>query len=134
MLQWLREAIQVLPTNYANFYLFCTLTGLRGTEAVEAVRLLNNNSVTYTLCYSNPERQRVGDSSSTRIPNKIGDSNQTFPNYYNPLQQTLEHFRFPDIFIRRTKAVYISIVNDEIVGIARKIGKVRVRRTKKAIR
>jgi hypothetical protein len=29
MLQWLREALRVLPTNYSNFYLFCTLTGLR---------------------------------------------------------------------------------------------------------
>jgi hypothetical protein len=28
MIQWLREAMRVLPSHYANFYLFCTLTGL----------------------------------------------------------------------------------------------------------
>jgi hypothetical protein len=28
MLQWLREAIQVLPSQYANLLLFCTLTGM----------------------------------------------------------------------------------------------------------
>ena len=31
---------------------------------------------------------------------------------------TLEHFRYPDIFIRRTKKAYISIVTDEIIEIA----------------
>jgi hypothetical protein len=41
MLQWLREAMQVLPRHYANFHLFCTLTGLRASECVEAVRLIN---------------------------------------------------------------------------------------------
>jgi hypothetical protein len=91
MLQWLREAIQVLPTNYANFYLFCTLTGLRATECVEAVRLLRDKC--------------------------------TCLEYYNPEQKVLQHYRFPELFIRRTKAVYISVVNDQIVGIAQKIGK-----------
>jgi hypothetical protein len=43
--------------------------------------------------------------------------------YYNPEQKILQHYRFPDIFIRRTKAVYISVVDDEIIGIAKKIGK-----------
>jgi hypothetical protein len=88
MLQWLREALRVLPTNYANFYLFCTLTGLRASECVEAVRLLN--SVT---------------------------SNR----YYNPEEKVLQHYRFPELFIRRTKAVYISIVDKEILGIAQSI-------------
>jgi hypothetical protein len=90
MVSWLKEALQVLPTAYANFFLFCTLTGLRASEAVEAVRLLN--------CL---EKDKT---------------------YYNPEQQALQHYRFPDVFIRRTKSVYISIVNDSIVEIARRIG------------
>jgi hypothetical protein len=89
MLRWLKEALQVLPPDYANFLLFCTLTGMRGSECVEAVRLLHSSSTSY----------------------------------YNPKQQVLQHYRFPDIFIRRTKAIYISIVNDEIIDIARKIDK-----------
>jgi hypothetical protein len=89
MMGWLKEALHVLPARYANFFLFCTLTGMRASEAVEAVRLLHSSSTSY----------------------------------YNPEQQVLQHYRFPDIFIRRTKAIYISIVNDEIIDIARKIDK-----------
>jgi hypothetical protein len=40
MLQWLREALQVLPSDYANFFLFCTLTGMRCSEALESVKLI----------------------------------------------------------------------------------------------
>ena len=43
MIRWLNEAMQVLPTNYANFFLFCTLTGMRASECIEAVRLLNGH-------------------------------------------------------------------------------------------
>jgi hypothetical protein len=87
MLQWLREALQVLPSDYANFFLFCTLTGMRASECVEAVRLLSR------------------------------DTSQ----YYNPDQQVLQHYRYPHLFIRRTKAIYISVVDDSTVEIARKI-------------
>ena len=89
MLRWLKEAIKSVRTDYANFFLFCTLTGMRASECVDAVRLLHSSSTSY----------------------------------YNPKQQVLQHYRFPDIFIRRTKAIYISIVNDEIIDIARKIDK-----------
>ena len=43
-----------------------------------------------------------------------------FKTYYQASKQTLEHFRFPQSFIKRTKAAYISLVNEEIVDIARK--------------
>jgi hypothetical protein len=89
MLRWLKEAIKSVRTDYANFFLFCTLTGMRASECVEAVRLLSR------------------------------DTSQ----YYNPDQQVLQHYRYPHLFIRRTKAIYISIVNDEIIDIARKIDK-----------
>jgi hypothetical protein len=90
MLQWLREAVRALPSKYANLLLFCTLTGMRGSEAVESVRLLN-----------------------------IGSDN--LRTYYNPDRQIPQHYLYPQIFIRGTKAIYISIVNDEIIGIAKNI-------------
>jgi hypothetical protein len=34
----------------------------------------------------------------------------------------LEHYKYPSIFIRRTKKAYISIVNDTILGLARQAG------------
>jgi hypothetical protein len=105
MMQWLREALEVLPTNYANFYLFCTVTGLRASECVEAVRLLNS------FC------------SGTEHKDTRTIMGEDSPLYYNPEQKILQHYRFPELFIRRTKTVYISVVDDSIVSIARKIGK-----------
>jgi hypothetical protein len=90
MVSWLKEAISILPGSYANFFLFCTLTGLRASECVEAVKLLTTTSTPHD-------------------------------GYYNPEQHCLQHYRFPDVFIRRTKAVYISVVDDSIVDIARQI-------------
>jgi intergrase/recombinase len=40
-----------------------------------------------------------------------------FKTYYNEGRQCLEHFRFANIFIRRTKAAYISLVDKEILEI-----------------
>ena len=39
--------------------------------------------------------------------------------YINKNTMLLEHFRFPQIFIRRTKKSYISIFNETIVDLAR---------------
>jgi intergrase/recombinase len=90
MIVWLRQATQILPKHHSDFLLFCTLTGLRASECIEAVSLLRKPEPTY---------------------------------YYNQEQNVLQHYRFPDIFIRRTKAVYISIVDDEIIKIAKNIKK-----------
>ncbi|MBD0327751.1 MAG: hypothetical protein ICV68_15050 [Pyrinomonadaceae bacterium] len=48
----------------------------------------------------------------------------THQNYYNPEQQTLEHFRFPDIFLRTTKKAYVSyITKEQLSGIDQMQGK-----------
>lgn len=99
MLQWLREAYVGLPSKYANLLLFCTLTGMRGSECVEAVRLLNG-----TKSCSGAR----GESQECQI-------------CYNSERQILQPYLYPNLFIRRTKAIYISVVNGDIIGIARKI-------------
>ena len=91
MIQWLRQVRQELPKSYCDFFVFCTLTGLRASEAKAAVRLINMSGV--------------------------------HPSYYNSERQCLEHFRYPEIFLRRTKASYISLVDEELLGIAKNIGK-----------
>jgi intergrase/recombinase len=90
MIQWLRQAMAALPIQYSRFLLFCTMTGLRASECIEAVRLLNKMNEYTTL-------------------------------YYNPEQNILQHYRFPELFIRRTKAVYISVMNDKLLSIAQSI-------------
>jgi hypothetical protein len=94
MIGWLKEVLCVLPSGYSKFFLFCTLTGMRCSEAIESVKLINKKD---------PE---------------------TFKRYYDLDGQVLRHYAFPDIFIRRTKAVYISVVNDEIIGVAQEIEKI----------
>ena len=44
--------------------------------------------------------------------------------YYNEDRQCLEHFRFANLFIRRTKAAYISLVDKSIIEIAQSIDKI----------
>jgi len=91
MLQWLREVTQALPKPYSDFFVFCTLTGLRASECVNCIRLIKN-----------PE---------------------TFKIYYDPERQALCHFKFPDMFIRRTKAAYISLLDKQLLQIAQDIDK-----------
>ncbi|AFU57419.1 hypothetical protein Ngar_c04750 [Candidatus Nitrososphaera gargensis Ga9.2] len=40
-------------------------------------------------------------------------------NYLKKDWMTLEHYKYPEIFIRRTKKAYISIINQEVIELAR---------------
>jgi hypothetical protein len=97
MLQWVRDAIRVLPAPMGEIIKFNVLTGLRPNEALAAIRLLNIQN------------------------SEIGKMNKV--QYYNPERQCLEHFRFPEIFLRRTKSAYISIVDNQLLQIAQKVRK-----------
>jgi hypothetical protein len=103
MLQWLHEALRALPSQYANLLLFCTLTGMRGSECIESLRLINQRHHQYD------------------IKPKLGSQIMDRHKYYNPERQILQHYLYPQIFIRRTKAIYISIVNEQIIEIARRV-------------
>jgi hypothetical protein len=78
MLQRIRQMIAKLPPPMGQIIKFGCLVGLRASEVLESVRLLN--SVDYSRRYFNEERQ------------------------------CLEHFRFPQIFLRQTKKAYISFI------------------------
>jgi hypothetical protein len=52
-------------------------------------------------------------------------------NYYNPERQTLEHFRFPDVFLGTTKKEFISYITlDNLQPITKMESKTRVQRNK----
>lgn len=57
-----------------------------------------------------------------------------FLNYYNKDKSILEHFRYPEIFIRRTKNAYISIITDFLLNVARNCNKVNYSSLKSLIR
>ena len=61
-------------------------------------------------------------SESLESINLIKDPN-SFKRYYDPNQRVLRHYLYADTFIRRTKAVYVSTVNDEILQLAKSIDK-----------
>jgi hypothetical protein len=84
MVKELRTALEAVPSDYANYFRFNVVTGLRPAEAVKAVNML-----------------------------------RTTPNYLNKEMSVLEHFRYPQEFIRNTKKCFISIVDGETLEIAR---------------
>lgn len=83
----IRQMISKIPIQIANIIRFACLTGLRPTEVIQSVRLINHQ--------------------------------ETLGMYYNQDRQTLEHFRFPDIFLRHTKKAYLSFVTPEILQLVR---------------
>ena len=46
---------------------------------------------------------------------KLLNAKKDVPKYFNPKRQGLEHFRFPEIFLRQTKKAYISFVTPEMI-------------------
>jgi hypothetical protein len=42
MMESLKQALQVLPKVYGDILLFCTLTGLRNSECIEAIKLIRD--------------------------------------------------------------------------------------------
>jgi intergrase/recombinase len=93
MLQRIRLMIEKLPPFMGKIIKFACLIGLRPSEVIESVRLINNNDDdkdAYTKYY-----------------------------YYKPERQALEHFAFPNVFLRQTKKAYISFVTPEMLEIVR---------------
>lgn len=86
MLQWVRDALKILPAQMGQAIRWCILTGLRPMESLQTIRLINDHIA--------------------------------FKTYYDRDKQILQHFKFPDLFLRRTKTTYITIVNKELLAIA----------------
>ncbi|MEM4229942.1 MAG: integrase [Thermoproteota archaeon] len=84
-LEWLKQ-VYSLREDLRVFTLFVMATGLRTAEAIEAFNLI--------VKLSREDRLRE---------------------YYDPEKQVLEHFRYPKVFIRGTKNVFISFVPKDLV-------------------
>jgi hypothetical protein len=84
MLKWVKDVCKQLPKHYRNILIYCSLTGLRPTEAFSSISLIKSD----------------------------------LDKYLDKEKMILEHIRYPEIFIRKTKKAYISIVNESIIQIA----------------
>ena len=83
--RWVKSVKAVLP-KYSVFMDFIAITGLRLEEAVKSYNLI------------------IGLA-------KTGRLNE----YYNEANECLEHYRFKDLFIRRTKKAFISFVPKQLI-------------------
>ena len=102
MLQRIRQMIAVLPPpSMGKIIRFGCLVGLRASEVVECVRLLNSSS---------------------------SEPGSPHHHYYNPERQALEHFRYKQ-FMRQTKKAYISFVTSEMLNIVQNLDKVPTKNT-----
>ena len=88
VIEWLDEATKVLDDSDLNLYLkFVLMSGLRKSEATNSFNLLT----------------------------KLHDE-EKLNNYYNEELRTIEHFRYPDLFFRRTRNVFISIIPKDMIA------------------
>jgi hypothetical protein len=83
---WLRQVIQKLPKDYSTVLVFDVLTGLRPTEAAVSCRLITELS----------EKNKLDL-------------------YLDKDLMMLQHFRFPDLFLRKSKNAYISFITPELL-------------------
>lgn len=81
---WVIKAKSAMPEKYAAVLDYNLLTGLRPSEAIISISLLNQE----------PEKYRKG--------------------------MLLQHWRYPALFLRRTKKAYVSIVTDSLLSLAQK--------------
>ena len=87
VLTWYNEAIEVLDDEDLNRYLrFVLMSGLRKSEAIESFNLMI----------------------------ELHDK-ENLSAYYNEKLGTIEHFKYPDTFFRRTKNVFISMIPKRMI-------------------
>jgi intergrase/recombinase len=86
VLEWFGKACAVLRENEQLFLRFTLLSGLRVGEAVASFNLII----------------------------KLSKENK-LDSYYNRELQVLEHFRFPETFLRRCKNVFITFIPEQFI-------------------
>jgi len=82
---WIKQVKKAIP-ELSDFMDFIAITGLRYNEAIES----------YNLIVKLARKEKLHQ-------------------YFNSERETLEHFRFKETFIRRSKKVFISFVPRELV-------------------
>ena len=75
-----------IPIGHRNILLYCSIMGLRPSEAIESIKLIKN------------ENSRL--------------------RYISNDNHMIKHYEFPEIFIRRTKRAYCSVINADLIEFA----------------
>jgi integrase len=85
---WLKQVILKLPREYATVLVFDVLTGLRPSEAATSCNLITELS-----------------------------ENENLPRYLDKELMMLQHFRFPEMFLRKSKNAYISFITPQLLDL-----------------
>ncbi|MCK5627993.1 hypothetical protein KAI12_00865 [Candidatus Bathyarchaeota archaeon] len=88
---WIKQLIPKMPRNYASVLVFDALTGLRPTEATHSCSLIT----------------------------KLSEQNK-LDKYLDTKLMMLQHFRFPKLFLRKSKNAYISFVTPQLIELITK--------------
>jgi intergrase/recombinase len=88
---WLKQVIQKLPKDYSTVLMFDVLTGLRPNEAAMSCNLIT----------------------------ELSEGNK-LDSYLDRELMMLQHFRFPDLFLRKSKNAYISFITPELLQLVLK--------------
>ena len=83
--EWYKKALTVLKDNERLYLRFMLLSGVRAMEGVKAFNLIVELGAKYT------------------------------EKYYNENTGFLEHFKYPKLFLRRSKNIYVSAVPKELL-------------------
>jgi hypothetical protein len=83
--EWYQDALTVLKENERLYLRFMLLSGIGAMEGVKAFNLI------------------------VKLGSKYAEE------YYNENAGFLEHFRHPELFLRRSKNVYVSVVSKELL-------------------
>lgn len=86
--KWLLDVVSILPKDCSTVVVFEALTGLRPSEACNSCRLITELSEVHEL-----------------------------HNYLDEDLMMLQHFKFPKLFLRKSKNAYISFVTEELVDL-----------------
>ena len=84
--EWLMDIVKVLPKKYATVVVFNALTGLRPTESCKSCKLITKLSTE-------------------------GDLDK----YLDRDLMLLQHFRFPELFLRGSKNAFMSFISDDLL-------------------
>ena len=104
-LEWLNEVAARLPVPYRVVLVFAALTGLRPTEAANSCALI----------YELSSKGQLAD-------------------YYDADLKMLQHFKYPKVFLRRTKNAYITFVGPRLIEAVASMEPVAFSTVSKAIR
>ena len=92
--EWYRDALAVLKENEGLYLKFMLLSGVRAMEGVKAFNLIVELGASYK------------------------------EEYYNESTQFLEHFKYPKLFLRNSKNLYVSAIPKELLEEISKSSKV----------